>query len=133
MVVFTSPGNERVEPRRDAIAKTYKIDIECRVWGECLLFTTRRAEVTMLTLQCSGYPGSWSSTGQWSWCWHCLYNLDTIGTWNRFRNIQRHEYTRVMKLKLYTMKYRYYLLYSRKHQNIDQDNSQFRFKRLHKQ
>ena len=46
MVVFTSPGNERVEPRRDA--KTYKIDIECRVWGECLLFTNSRAEVTML-------------------------------------------------------------------------------------
>ena len=37
----------------------------------------------------------------WSLCWHCRrHNLDT-GTWNRFRNIQRHEYTRVMKLKLY--------------------------------
>ena len=102
VVVLTSPGNEKEEPRR--AAKTWKMKSKSRVWGDCLLFTNTRAEVTMLTLQCSGCPGGWSRTGQWSWCWHCLYNRDTIGTWNRFRNIQRHEYTRVMKLKLYMMK-----------------------------
>ena len=60
-------------------------------------FTMTGSEVSILTLD-------WLQ-GQleqdWSLCWHCCrHNLDT-GTWNRFRNIQRHEYTRVMKLKLY--------------------------------